>query len=173
MIWRDESNTRYFLLPEGHVLPEGEAVIVGPAGIRRSADPQALIPFELTRDQAHRWAAVQLGETLDELKLGIDERLAELHQRLAESGTTPIHENTSLTPSAVPALFQFLRRLPGVIVKSLGNDAAQLESARATMTDLRRSLRDAGIDVDNRFTEFPERLAKLRSGTRKNPSDEP
>ena len=41
-------------------------------------------------------------------------------------------------------------------------DEARVGAARDAMADLQRRLRDAGIDVDDRLKNFPERLARLR-----------
>jgi hypothetical protein len=127
-----------------------------------SVNPEAVGPFEVTEAQAVRWAKDELGQTLDELKHGIDERLADLHRQLDERNRTPVTENTTVTPNATPALFDLLKKLPGVIGNSLSGDTKRVESAKTAMADLQRQLKEAGVDLDERFTKFPDRLAELR-----------
>ncbi|CAN7806293.1 hypothetical protein LJR267_010708 [Paraburkholderia hospita] len=167
MIWHDVDRQRHFLILEEPLIAQGETTIVSLTGARRLVDKTALIPFEVTEDQARRWAKDQLGQTLDELKQGIAERLAELRQRLEERNRTPVNDKTTLTPNAAPALLELLRGLPGVIANSLARDASRLDSAKTTMADLQRRLKDAGIDLDDRFTAFPARLAEMREDVHK------
>lgn len=69
--------------------------------------------------------------------------------------------------ATAPALFDLLKQLPRVIAYSLAHDAQRVEAAKSTMADLQRRLQEAGIDLDQRFTSFPERLAELREELRK------
>lgn len=166
-LWLSADRARYFLVPEAYSLPPGDFDIRTPFGERRQVAPDAIRPFEVTKEQAYRIAKNQLSQTLDELKHGINERLAGLRERLDEQDHTPVNDDTSLTPNAAPALFEFLKKLPGVIVNSLAHDARRVESAKTTMAGLQRRLKEAGIDLDERFTAFPERLAQLREDERK------
>ena len=134
-----------------------------PSGESDSLDQGDAASFDGTESEAQRWANEQLGLALDDLKHGIDERLAELRQRLDERKRAPVTENTTVTPNAVPALFDLLKKLPTVIGNSLSGEHARVESATSTMADLQQQLSDAGIDVGDGFTSFPDRLASLRS----------
>jgi hypothetical protein len=60
-------------------------------------------------------------------------------------------------------LGSLLKQLPSVIGHSLSGDEALVESARKSMVDLQQRLKESGIDLDDRFTRFPDRLAELRS----------
>ena len=131
-------------------------------GQQRSTDLRSLIPFEITEEQARRWAKEQLGETLDELRGRIDDKLAEFRRQLDEKNRTPVTENTTVTPNAAPALFDLLTKLPGVIGNSLSGEENRVEAAKSAMADLQQRLKDAGIDLDDRLTSFPDRLADLR-----------
>lgn len=161
-IWMTQDHTRFYLIPDSSSLQTGSLVIKSLDGRIAAISNECAGWFEITEEQARRIAKDQLGRTLDQLKLGIDERLAELRNRLDERDRTPVRDDTPLTPNAAPALFEFLRKLPGVIVNSLAHDAQRVESAKTMMADLQRRLNEAGIDLDHRFTAFPERLAQLR-----------
>lgn len=166
-LWLSVDGSRYFLLPETCDVPPGDFAIRTVPGARRHVTLDAIKSFELTEEQALRVAKDQLGQTLDDLKHGIEERLGDLRERLDERKTTPIQDDTTLTPNAAPALLDLLKQLPRVIAYSLAHDAQRVEAAKSTMADLQRRLQESGIDLDQRFTSFPERLAQLREDVRK------
>jgi hypothetical protein len=132
------------------------------AGEIRCIAEDAGAPHEITEAQARRWAKDELGKTLEELKLGLDEKLAELRQKLEEFNKRPVDPKSKLTPDVGPALLALLKELPGILGKSLSGDAERVGAARGTMEELRRRLEEAGIDLGERFTGFPDRLAELR-----------
>ncbi len=166
-IWTTQDHTRFYLIPDSSSLQTGSLVIRSLDGRIAAISNECAGQFEITEEQVRRIAKDQLDQTLYELKHGIDKRLAELRERLEEHNRTPVNDKTTLTPNAAPALFEFLKKLPGVIVNSLAHDARRVESAKTTMADLQRRLKEAGIDLDERFTAFPERLAQLREDERK------
>lgn len=161
-IWRSIDGEQYFLLPRHYVSPPGSLVIMEQFGTRLSVDPDAVAPFEMTEDQARRWAKDQLGRTLEELKEGLDEKLGELRQKVEAIKRQPVSEGTTVTPEAPAALLSLLTQLPGVIGQSLSGDDTRVENARKAMADLQQRLKKTGIDLDDRFTRFPDRLAELR-----------
>ena len=75
--------------------------------------------------------------------------------------------DTTLTPDAATAMLALVKELPRVIARSLSADPGRVDAARTTMSRLQERLRAAGIDVDDRVGTFPERLAELRRGARK------
>jgi hypothetical protein len=168
-LWRSEDCKRWFLVPDTVAPPTGLVPIRSLFGESAVIDSVWLTAFEVTEDQARRWAKDQLGQTLEELKSGIDEKLADLRRQLDEKNRTPVTEHTTVTPNAGPALFELLKKLPRVIGNSLSGDEKRVESAKTAMARLQRQLKEAGIDLDDRFTNFPDRLAELR----KEPSSKP
>jgi len=161
-LWHSIDRTRWFLLPSDMAFPEGAFKLQNLIGKEALIDANSLTPFEVTEHQARRIAKDQLGETLDELKQGTDEKLAELRRQLDEKDRTPVREDTTVTPNAEPALLDLLKKLPGVIGNSLSGEENRVHAARTAMSDLQRRLKDAGIDLDDRLTSFPDRLADLR-----------
>lgn len=161
-LWFTEDRSRFFLVPDGQAFSLGASIIKTLTDQRETVALESLAPFEITEDQARRWAKGQLGQTLDELKHGLDERLADLRRQLDEKDRTPVTENTTVTPNAAPALFDLLKKLPGVIGNSLSGDEKRVESAKTAMSDLQRQLKEAGINLEERLTNFPDRLAELR-----------
>jgi hypothetical protein len=131
-------------------------------GSTRWVDDKKGSVFEIPESQAREWAKERLGEALGEIRGSIDEKLAEWRGKLEEFSRTPVAENASLTPNAAPALLSLLKRLPGILGGSLSGDGQRLDAAREAMAGLQRRLKDAGIDLDERFSSFPDRLARLR-----------
>jgi hypothetical protein len=161
-IWTDLDRRRYFLIPRGLSITPGAFPLSSLTGEVRFVHPHSILPFQITEDQARRWAKDELGRTLEELKHGIDEKLAHLRRQLDERNRTPATENSTVTPSAAPALFDLLKKLPRVITNSLSRDEKRVESAKTAMADLQQRLMEAGINLDDRFSNFPDRLADLR-----------
>jgi hypothetical protein len=108
--------------------------------------------------QAHH----ELGEALDELKAGLDEVLAAARQRLNEKQHEPVATGTDLTPDVAGALWELVRRMPGVICNSLSGDEDRVQSARDTLDRLDVRLRGAGVELEDHLTGYADRLASLR-----------
>jgi hypothetical protein len=161
-LWRAPSEGRYFIVPANLTLVAGDFVVVDQAGATRSVALEALRPYEVTEPQARRWAKDELGRALEELRRGADEKLAELRARLEAFNREPIGPDAKATRDLGPALLGLLKDLPGVLAKSLSGDAERVGDARETMARLQQRLREAGVDLDARFSGFPDRLAKLR-----------
>lgn len=106
-------------------------------------------------------AREELGEALAALKAGLDEVLTAARQRLDERAHESVVEETGATPDVGGALWDLVRRMPEVIGKSLSGDAERVATARKVLVGLDARLRDAGVDLDGRFTGFADRLAGL------------
>jgi hypothetical protein len=113
-------------------------------------------------EESVQQARDELGMTLDELKAGLDELLAASRQRLYEQDHESVAEHADVTRDVGGALWELLRRMPGVIGNSLSGDDERVATARETLVGLDGRLRDAGVDLDERFTGFADRLAGLR-----------
>jgi hypothetical protein len=178
-VWSTPDRQRWFILPANSSAVQGPLSIRSLTGQTEEVDPRWLIPFEVTETQARDWAKHELGVALDELNHGFDEKLADLRRQLDEKNRTPVTENTTVTPNSAPALFDLLKTLPGVIGNSLSGEESRVESAKTAMANLQRQLKEAGIDLDDRFTAFPGRLAGLREDladrrvAKQPPEDEP
>lgn len=161
-IWTSLDRLRWFLVPDEPPFLDGSVEIADLSDARRLVDADWLRPFEVTEEQARRWAKDQLGETLDELKSAIDGKLAEVRAELEARDRAPVVESFPMTPNAGAALLDFFKALPRIVGQGISGDDARVGQARETMADLQQQLKAAGIDVDDRLQEFPERLAGLR-----------
>lgn len=161
-LWRTQDRNRHFLIPAGCPFVAGSVRIECLDGTKAAVSPDWLAAFEVSEEQARRIAKVELGEALETLRCRIDEKVSDWRQRLDEQARTPYSAESTITPNAAPALFGLLKKLPSVIANSLSRDASRVDSAKADMFGLHRRLKDAGIELDDRFTAFPNRLAELR-----------
>jgi hypothetical protein len=107
-------------------------------------------------------ARAELGEALVELKAGLDEVLAAARQRLDEKQDEPVATGTDLTPDVAGALWELVRRMPGVIGNSLSGDEHRVQAARETLDRLDGRLRGAGVELDDHLTGYADRLSSLR-----------
>jgi len=161
-IWTTRAPRRFYLLSDTQPPGPGDVQLRRLDGATTTAAADELAPFEISEEQAHRIARDQLGETLDELNAGLKQRLGSLRASLTRQQHTPVAPDSPITPDAAPALLALLKALPGVIIGSLAKDGDQLDRAREKMALLQRRLGEAGIDLDERFGAFPDRLASLR-----------
>jgi hypothetical protein len=157
-----EGRKRFFLIPDDHVLAKGDLVIQTSIHKGRSVAHDSVVGFEITEEQARRWATDQLGSSLDELRTGIDETLDDLRQQLDGLNRVPVSDDTAVTREAPAVLLSLLKQLPRVVGQSISGDDSRVDAARNTMADLQGRLREVGIDLDDRFKDFPDRLADLR-----------
>jgi hypothetical protein len=161
-LWRTTDKQRFFIVPHGATLRPGSLQLHDESGVVHSVDGVDVEMFEISEAQAHAWTKDRLGATLTELRQGIDEKLSEWRARLREETITPVAPDTSLTPNALPALAAMLRALPRIVVDGVSGEADRVAAARAALAELQRKLAAGGIDVDERFTNFADRLAGLR-----------
>jgi hypothetical protein len=161
-LWTTGNRTRWFFLPDGVTPVNGSIAIRSLTGETTEVDPQWIAPFEITEEQARRLVKEQLGQALTELKHGIDEKLADWRTSLEAFNRRPVNEDTTITPDAPAAILEFFRQLPRVVGQSVSGDEARVGAARDAIRELQQRLKDAGIDVGDRMTDFPDRLASLR-----------
>jgi hypothetical protein len=166
-LWTSIDRRRWFVVPRGSTLPAGTFQIQTLTNESTSVDVWSLSPFEVTEDQARRWLKDQLGHTLDELKHGIDDKLADWRRQLDEFNTRPVTDDTTITPDAATALFDFLKQLPRVVGQSISGDDDRVAVARDAMARLEEQLKRSGIDVGDRLKNFPDRLSELRKNSDK------
>lgn len=153
------------MIPEDQEVAFGDLVIESGIGKKRSAAPEAVASFEVNQDEALRWAKEELGESLDELKQGIDEKLADWRRRLDEFNRRPITQKSTVTPEAASVFFDFLKQLPGIFRESVSGDEERVDSARKATADLASRFKESGLEVDDRLECFPDRLVKVKAKT--------
>ena len=161
-LWTDARRTRFFLIP-GELEPHpGSLCLSDLLGRQRSVSPESVTMFEITEDEARCWAKGQLGEALEDLKSGIDDKLADWRRWIDDLNNRPIKEGGTATPNAASAVFDFLTQLPRVVAQSISGDDNRVDSARNAIADLQLRLKESGVDLDDRIADFPDRLAGLR-----------
>lgn len=167
-LWLTSDRQRAFLLSDREPFPVGTLVISDLAGNTRQTQDEWLAPHEISAERASEWIRKELGDTLTELRHGIDEKLADARRALENFKRSPTAsaapgEQAQLNADAGPALLDFLKSLPGVIGQSISGDEQRVDSARETLARLQQRLRDSGIDVDDRMKGFADRLASIRT----------
>jgi hypothetical protein len=135
-IWTDPDRTRYFLLPDPLVLPEGSYAIRAPLGKQQSVDPQSLLLYEITEQQAKVWVASELTGIIDALP-----------------------KSPSRTGARILAAGQLVRKLPEVIRLSM--DKTTLGAAREAGAALDALLSAAGIESHSAFARLPDRVYEI------------
>lgn len=101
------------------------------------------------------------GESLEELKYNILDKLDEWCLQLDEFNQTPLTPKTKVTREAGSVFYEFLTALPKVFRERTSDDETQIESARKTMANLERRFAKAGLNLHGRVAAFPEHHAKV------------
>jgi len=161
-LWRTADRGRWFLIPAQSEGPPGELMLHSPDGRELRVHAAWARRFEVGEDEGRSFARQELGETLDALKGGIDGLLANMRKRIEEAKSMPATAGSAVTSDAVPAMFELLRALPGLIGNGLSGDPARTQGAKAAAAGIEGRLKAAGIDVGERLSNFPGRLERLR-----------
>jgi hypothetical protein len=172
-LWESSTPRRYFLVPRDVDVPAGSLVLRTRLGEETSVDPGAIVSYEVSEDQAHRWASAELGVTLTDLRASLDDTLAEMRARLDDERRAPVAPDANLTPNAIPALLDLMRALPGIVGQGISGDEERVAAARLKLAELQRRLGEGGVDLDERFTGFADRLAGLRHDFQARRSSQP
>jgi hypothetical protein len=135
-VWTNPDRTRYFLIPDSLTLPSGDYVIRAPLGKRQSVDPESLLLYELSKQQAKVWVASEITGTLDAIPKG-----------------------PSQAGEKVLAAGQLIRQLPDLI--RLSKDPRTLPAARESGATLDKLLLGAGIESHSAFTQLPDRISAI------------
>lgn len=160
-----DDRSRWFLVPDAANAPSGVLEVRDLLGVTRRLDASWLAPYEISEDQAVRWTRANLPSALTELRTSLDETLADWRARIDAARNEPVAADSTVTPNAVPALLALLRALPGIVGGSISGDDARLDSARQSLAELQQKLASSGIELDDRFTGYADRLAALRRDT--------
>jgi hypothetical protein len=103
-LWSNEHRTRHFLIPADAELPPGDLRLRTAAGREMAVDEAAALPFEVTEEEAKRWAKEELSATLGELRgntLAFVQRLRARTEGLREENRRTWEEGVAAAPENV------------------------------------------------------------------------
>jgi hypothetical protein len=161
-LWRTEDHARWFIIPDVDRPRPGTLALRALSGEEVGVDPDWARRYEVAEAEGRAFAKEEFGYTLDEVKRRVDAKLAAMREDIDAARRAPVAPDSPITPNAVPALVALVAKLPRVIVDSLSGEPARVEKAGGELAALKQRLVATGIDIDDRLTEFPERLAALR-----------
>jgi hypothetical protein len=64
-LWANPMRSRFFLVPDEHPLPPGDFVLRTITGREQRVNSAALVPFEVSEEQAKEWLKDEFGKMLD------------------------------------------------------------------------------------------------------------
>ena len=67
-LWSDMERSRFFLIPQDHQISPGEFSLRTITGRQIKVEPNALAPFEISREEAKIWLNSQFGQIVEEAK---------------------------------------------------------------------------------------------------------
>ena len=161
-LWRTEDHARWFIIPDVDRPRPGTLALRALSGEEVGVDPDWARRYEVAEAEGRAFAKEEFGYTLDEVKRRVDAKLAAMREDIDAARRAPVAPDSPITPNAVPALVALVAKLPRVIVDSLSGEPARVEKAGGELAALKQRLVAAGIDIDDRLTQFPDRLAALR-----------
>jgi hypothetical protein len=162
-LYHTPDRTRWFIIPADEEGPPGTLAVQDLEGHPAQFHPLWLARYEVTEAEALKVARGELGETLEELRSGIDETLAGFHAKIDAMKQAQVADGSPYTADSVPALLALIGSLPGLVGKGLSGDKVRLDDAKASAMETEARLKAAGIDIEGRLSGFPDRLAALRA----------
>lgn len=78
-VWRDEGESRYFLVPDAAELPSGNFRIRTTTGRRVETTEEVLAAFEISEAQANAWIKEQFGNFLDGLRGAAEDFISKIN----------------------------------------------------------------------------------------------
>ena len=103
-IWSTPERTRRFIIPDDAELAPGDFVLQTATGRERSVDAAAVVPYEVTEEEATAWAKEQLGQVFGEIRgktLGFVERLRQRTAEMREENQRAWEEGVADAPAEV------------------------------------------------------------------------
>jgi hypothetical protein len=161
-LWRTGDRARWFIIPDADQPRLGALPIRSLAGDDANVDPDWLRRYEVLEAEGRAWAKEEFGYALDEIRRRVDAKLAATREHIDETKRTPVAADSPITPEAIPAIFALVKTLPRLIADSLSGEPARILDADSKMAELHKRLNEAGIGIDHRLVDFPNRLASLR-----------
>ncbi|HVH12270.1 MAG TPA: hypothetical protein VM759_04420 [Longimicrobium sp.] len=119
MIWTTMDRDRHFILPDDAELAPGGLALRTATGRERTVDEAAVLPYEVTEEEARAWARAQLGEVFGEIReqtLGFVERLRQKTAAMREENRRTWDQAVADAPPEVREAGAHLRDL----LKDLG-----------------------------------------------------
>lgn len=141
-LWLDASQARFFLVPDGEELPAGDFAIRNLLTLRKAVDPAALLPFEVTREQADQHIRGQFTQFADVLKGALAGLLTKLQD--------PVSVKEAGPPSPAPSAAAPVGAPPSVVsAQSAASEATPPQddaSAASARISHGAALVEQGID---------------------------
>lgn len=174
-LWFDFSESRYYLIPSGEPLPEGDLMLVTLTGGRQFVDSAAVAAWEVDEGAAmahvqagvvHSFANVQasLAHFFSSLVPPAEEEAQEPSTPSGEdlqllAGVFGVASTTLQVPAGSRAGFEhFLRCLADTLEDCIAEDAGRLQAAHRRLDDWRAGLKTQDVEVGSRLDDLPERI---------------
>jgi hypothetical protein len=167
---------RYFSLPAGHELPEGDYVLrsLKRGNAELHVDPEAVAPYEITREEAEAYVCEQVEQGLSQVWALAQLKAQERAEERAESrkkarqvaknlfGFTAeeLREDPEVAEAHADQIDDFFKGLKTLLGGALRGDAEGLEAADEQMQAFKAALEEAGVEVSEDFERLPEKLHK-------------
>ncbi|MEI9852762.1 MAG: hypothetical protein WDN24_20030 [Sphingomonas sp.] len=164
-LWHTAGRDRWFIIPDAASRLPGPLEIVSLAGDEAMVDPGWVRRHEVGEGEAQAWAEQEFGIALAELRRRIDAKLGRMRRLLDAAKRASVRPDRAVTPDALPALLSLARALPRAILDGLSGDPARVANASGSLGGIEQRLNRAGIAVDHHLSDFPDRLAGLRTET--------
>lgn len=74
-LWSNTDRTRFFLISDDRELPDGDFELKTVTGRQQHTLENAVVEFEISRDEAKKWLKEQFGELLTSIRVGITDAI--------------------------------------------------------------------------------------------------
>ena len=190
-LWSDIERSRFFLISGDCKIPPGDFPLRTITGRQMEVEPNALAPFEISREEAKTWLNSQFDRVLEEAKGKLTNYLSNLGQSATQSqpdseqkkadteektSSEPAYPSLSLLSELTGEPVENLQTEPDAIARSIHHifsnliaiwenataaNPEQLQTARNQIKNFRSILQTHGITVSEKLDEIPDQLHKF------------
>lgn len=180
-LWSHRPQDRHFLIPDDADVPPGPFELRTVVGRQQSVEEDAVLPYEVTRDEAKAWLKEQMAEVVDEAKgalLGFLRKAQEAASPAPEgaaSAADTAPEAADTAPEAADRIAERLRsvgqELRAVLDSGFAEGDVQRRRAQAQLKALADELRARGEPLREGAHDLSQRLASLYDATKASAQD--
>jgi len=191
MIWKDNTTAKHYLIPESAILVAGPLKLTTPNGKSRYVEPDAVQPFEISKENAREWLLQQTGDVLEKARHSItatiEEKLQKMREDMAEQAYAQAQTQTAQASEHAEEWKDFLQQLAerfgqqgddtaaaaargaqtlftelfDIIVDAASTNSERQQHSKNSAKNLEDILAELGASTEGFIAELPENIAEL------------
>ncbi len=185
-LWRNSTQTQYFLIPDNQTLPIGDFILYSLKGDKKNVDSNAIASLEITESEAKTYLQAEMNQALEEAKNTFSNFIAFSTQSSQEnpSNFPPSSDQTQSAQNLIStflgvtseelqnnpeaaktAFLNLYTRIKEFVGESTSKNSTEVDAVRSRLHSLRETLQTQGINISEELEELPEKLQEMFSSS--------